>query len=214
MTVYICGDSTAASYAPEDAPVTGWGQKLGQFLPGVRVENRAFAGRSSKSFIAEGRLQRIEKEIAPGDLLMIQFTHNDGSDLVWRHTDPWTSFLNNLSIFVDTALQNRAVPVLVTPICQRNWRNGILEESLGEYPAAVRTLAGTRNVPFIDLYRESRRIVTEAGEEDSKKLYMHVPAGIWPKYINGQTDDTHTRPEGAEAFARAAADEMKKLGLV
>ncbi len=214
MTVYICGDSTAASYTEDNAPVTGWGQMLGKYLPGVRVENRAFAGRSTKSFLADGRLQKIETEIAPGDLLLIQFTHNDGSPLVWRHTDPWTSFLNNLSIFADTALQCGARPVMVTPICQRNWRNGELQESLGEYPEAIRVLARRKNLPLIDLYRESRRIVAALGKEESKKLYMHVPAGIYPRYMNGQQDDTHTQRAGAEAFAAAAAEEMKKAGLV
>ena len=60
MTIYICGDSTAASYKPEQAPIMGWGQALGELLPGVRVENRAMAGRSTKSFLSEGRLQKIE----------------------------------------------------------------------------------------------------------------------------------------------------------
>ena len=115
MTVYICGDSTAASYSPALSPITGWGQALGRFLPSVRVDNRAAAGRSSKSFLAEGRLRAIETAIAPGDLLLVQFTHNDASDLVWRHTDPWTSFTGNLSLFVDTALIHGAVPVLFRP---------------------------------------------------------------------------------------------------
>ena len=96
MTIYVCGDSTAASYKPQDAPIAGWGQLLGEFIPGVRVENRAMGGRSTKSFLSEGRLQKIETEIQPGDLLLIQFSHNDESDLVWRHTDPWTSFYHNL----------------------------------------------------------------------------------------------------------------------
>ncbi len=213
MTIYICGDSTAASYAPSVAPVTGWGQVLHRFLPGIRVENRAFAGRSTKSFISEGRLQRIETEIRPGDLLLVQFTHNDGSDLVWRHTDPWTSFTNNLSVFVDTALQNGAVPVLLTPICLRNWRDGVLESSHGAYPEAIRTLAQVRRVPLIDLYDESRRIVSAAGEEGSRKLFMHLEKGIFPHYINGQADNAHTRLAGAEAFARAAADKLREDGL-
>ena len=71
MTIYICGDSTAASYTPEKAPITGWGQVLGEFLPGVEIINHAFAGRSSKSFLAEGRLQPVEEHIRPGDLLLI-----------------------------------------------------------------------------------------------------------------------------------------------
>ena len=214
MTVYICGDSTAASYTPEQAPITGWGQLLELFLPGTRIENRAMGGRSSKSFISEGRLQKIETELRPSDLLLIQFTHNDGSDLVWRHTDPWTSFYRNLSIFVDTALLYGAKPVLMTPICRRYWREGRLLETHGEYPEVIRTLARQRSIPLIDLYQQSTAYLRALGEEESRKLYMYVEKGIYPAYPDGQTDDTHTQYAGAEAYARMTAAALKELGLV
>ncbi len=214
MTVYICGDSTASSYPETHAPQTGWGQVIGDFLPGIPVENRAMAGRSTKSFLAEGRLQRIETEIQQGDLLLIQFTHNDASELVWRHTDPWTSFRANLEIFVDTALQNLATPVLMTPICIRNWQDGVLHDSHGDYPAVIRLLALQRKVPLIDLYAESFRLVSGMGEEESRKLYMHVQPDIYPDFMEGLEDNAHTQRAGAEAYARIAAETMKKLGLV
>ena len=154
MTIYVCGDSTAAAYAPERAPITGWGQVLEAFIPGVKVDNRATGGRSTKSFLSEGRLVAIEKELQPGDLLLIQFTHNDTSDLVWRHTDPHTSFVANLSIFVDTARIYGAIPVLLTPIPRRYWRNGVLLETHDGYPDAIRYLALMKNVPLIDIYQQ------------------------------------------------------------
>ena len=214
MTIYICGDSTAASYTPEQAPITGWGQVLSEFLPDVRVENRAMAGRSTKSFLSEGRLQKIETEIQPGDLLLIQFTHNDYSDLVWRHTDPWTSFYHNLEIFVDTAIQNGAKPVLLTPICCRNWQNGRLQEAHGEYPEVIRVLAAQRSVPLIDIYARSHQLVEKMGDEESRRLYLHVDRGIYPAYPNGSEDDTHTKRDGALAFAKLVADGLKALDLV
>ena len=214
MTIYVCGDSTAASYEPERAPITGWGQVLGEYLPGVRVENRAMGGRSTKSFLSEGRLQKIETEIQPGDLLLIQFTHNDTSDLVWRHTDPWTSFYHNLEIYVDTAILHQAQPVLMTPICRRYWQGGKLLESHGEYPEVIRVLAAQRNVPLIDIYEKSKQLVRELGDEESKKLYLHVEPGIYPAYPDGSCDDTHTRRAGAEAYARMAADALRDLGIV
>lgn len=214
MTVFICGDSTAASYKPEEAPITGWGQVLFEFLPGLQVENRAMGGRSTKSFLSEGRLQKIETEIQPGDLLLIQFTHNDTSDLVWRHTDPWTSFYHNLDIYVDTALLHGAHPVLMTPICRRYWRDGSLLESHGEYPEAIRVLAGRRNIPFIDIYEKSTALVRELGDEESKKLYLHTEPGVYPAYPNGSADDTHTQRAGAEAYAKMTADALRKSGLI
>lgn len=214
MTMYICGDSTAASYSPQQAPLTGWGQVLGEWIGNMPIENRAMAGRSTKSFLSEGRLQALEGALRPGDLLLIQFTHNDTSDLVWRHTDPWTSFKNNLEIFVDTARLAGAVPVLLTPICRRYWQEGELRPSHGEYPEVIRVVARQRNVPLIDVYEQSRALVQSLGEEQSRALYLHVEPNVYPAYPNGHTDDTHTRRPGAEAFSRIVADGLKALGLV
>ena len=213
MTIYICGDSTAASYGPELAPLTGWGQVLGELLTGVTVENRAIAGRSTKSFLYEGRLQAIEAELRPGDALLIQFTHNDFNPLVWRCAEPWGPFVNNLSIFVDTARQAGATPVLMTPICRRVWEKGELLDSLEPYPDAVRTLAARKNAALIDMYAQSFELVRRLGEEESRGLYMHLEAGKWPHWPDGQTDDTHTQRRGAEAFARLAAEGLRALGL-
>lgn len=214
MTIYVCGDSTAAPYAPERAPITGWGQVLEEYLPGCRVVDAARGGRSTKSFLAEGRLIEIEREIQPGDLMLIQFTHNDTSDLIWRHTDPNTSFVSNLSLYVDTARLHDAMPVLMTPIPRRYWHDGVLLESHGEYPDAIRRLARTKNVPLIEIYHQGMAKIREMGNEESAKLYMHVAPGIYPDYPNGQSDDTHTQRAGAELYARMTADALKKMGLV
>lgn len=214
MKIYICGDSTAATYTPAEAPITGWGQMLCEFVGDIQVENRAMGGRSTKSFLAEGRLQKIETEIQPGDLLLIQFTHNDTSDLVWRHTDPWTSFYHNLEIYVDTAILHGAKPVLLTPICRRYWRDGGLLESHDDYPDAIRMLAAQRNIPLIDMYEKSTALVRSLGDEESRKLYMYVEKGVYPAYPDGNADDTHTQRAGAETYARMVADDLRRYGLI
>ena len=214
MTIYICGDSTAATYPPENAPITGWGQLLGDYLPNVNVINKAVGGRSTKSFLAEGRLTDIERTIQPGDLLLIQFTHNDTSDLVWRHTDPNTSFSANLEIFVDTARLHGAIPVLVTPIPRRYWRDGELLDAHGAYPDVIRRLAKKRNIPLLDVTAESMAKFRQMGEEATYPLYMNVAPGLYPAYPDGSKDDTHTQRAGAEFFARMTADMLKKCGLI
>ena len=214
MTIYICGDSTAATYGPQRAPMTGWGQVLQELLPGVRVVNRAMGGRSTKSFLSEGRLVEIEKEIQAGDLLLIQFTHNDASDLVWRHTDPHTSFVSKLSIFVDTARIHGAIPVLMTPIPRRDWQGGELLDSHGEYPDAIRRLAMMKNAALIEVYDRAMAQLRAMGEEESRRLYMHVEPGVYPDYPNGQQDNTHTRRAGAELYARITADALREWKLV
>ncbi|MBQ8616609.1 MAG: rhamnogalacturonan acetylesterase [Clostridia bacterium] len=214
MTIYICGDSTAASYAPERAPITGWGQVLSEFIPGVTVVNKAMGGRSTKSFLSEGRLVDIEKEIQPGDLLLIQFTHNDTSDLVWRHTDPHTSFVSNLSIFVDTARIHGAIPVLMTPIPRRYWRDGVLIDAHGEYPEAIRRLAVQKGVALLEVCEEGMKALREMGEEATHPLYMNVEPGLYPAYPDGSRDDTHTQRAGAQFYARITAELLKAQKLI
>ena len=214
MRIYICGDSTAASYGEGDTPFVGWGQLIGEYLPGVEIVNRAMAGRSTKTFLAEGRLAKIEAEIAPGDLLLIQFAHNDEGDKPERHTEPWTSFTENLNVFIDTALRHGAKPVLMTPICIRLWRDGVLQPTHGEYLKAIYALAEARRVPLVDLYAYSFRLVSEMGDAASRALYMHLEKGEYPIRPDGCADDTHTRRPGANLYARAAAAQLRALGLV
>lgn len=214
MTIFICGDSTAATYAPERAPITGWGQVLGEFIPGVSIVNKAMGGRSTKSFLADGRLVDIEKAIQPGDLLLIQFTHNDTSDLVWRHTDANTSFAANLEIFVDTARIHGATPVLMTPIPRRYWRNGELVDAHGEYPDAIRRVAMKRGVPLLEVTLEGMKELRGMGEEATRPLYMNVEPGLYPAYPDGSKDDTHTQPAGARFYARITAELLRAQKLI
>ena len=214
MRIYVCGDSTAASYNPEETRMVGWGQLLGDFLPGVTVVNLSMAGRSTKTFLAEGRLEPAG-QADPGDLVLIQFAHNDENEKKpERYTAPWTEFTENLRFFIRFAREHGAVPVLLTPICMRIWQDGKLQPTHGEYPAAMRAVAEETDVPLIDLYTESFRIVEAMGEEGSKALFMHFAPGEDPAYPDGSEDNAHTKRAGAERFAEAAARGLKELGLV
>lgn len=214
MTLYICGDSTAAAYASERAPLTGWGQVLPDMLPGVEIANHAIAGRSTKSFLREGRLAAIEERLLPGDLLLIQFTHNDASDREERHTDPHTTFPENLSVFVGTARRHGAVPVLLTPIPRLWWREGALADAHGEYPPAIRRLAAQENVPVIDVLDEGMKALSALGEEASRRLYMNLEPGAYPAWPDGSEDDAHTCRAGAELFACITCQGLRRLGLI
>ena len=214
MRIYVCGDSTAASYNPEETRMVGWGQLLGDFLPGVTVVNLSMAGRSTKTFLAEGRLEPAG-QADPGDLVLIQFAHNDENEKKpERYTAPWTEFTDNLKYFIRFAREHGAVPVLLTPICMRIWQDGKLQPTHGEYPAAMRAVAEETDVPLIDLYTESFHVVESMGEEGSKALFMHFAPGEDPAYPDGSEDNAHTKRTGAERFAEAAARGLKELGLV
>ena len=214
MRIFVCGDSTAASYNPEETRMVGWGQLLGDFLPGVTVVNLSMAGRSTKTFLAEGRLEPAG-QADPGDLVLIQFAHNDENEKKpERYTAPWTEFTENLRFFIRFAREHGAVPVLLTPICMRIWQDGKLQPTHGEYPVAMRTVAEETDVPLIDLYTESFHSVESMGEEGSKALFMHFAPGEDPAYPDGSEDNAHTKRAGAERFAAAAARGLKDLGLV
>ena len=214
MNIFICGDSTAQTYDPAQTLMVGWGQLLGDSLPGVTVCNHAKAGRSTRSFLNEGRLQELDQRIQPGDLVLIQFAHNDENEKPERHTEPWTSYTDNLSVFVRFARQHSAVPVLLTPICMRIWENGMLQETHGEYREAMQALAQRMEVPLIDAYRDSFRIVAAAGEEGSKAFFMHLAPGEDARYPEGLHDNAHTRRAGAARFAESIARGLIQAGLV
>ncbi len=214
MRIFICGDSTAASYNPAETRMVGWGQLLGDFLPGVTIVNLAMAGRSTRTFLAEGRLQPVG-EAQRGDLVLIQFAHNDENEKKpERYAAPWTDFTENLRYFIRFAREKQAVPVLLTPICMRIWQDGKLQPTQGDYPAAMRAAASELDVPLIDLYTERFRLVASLGEEGSKALFMHFSPGEDPANPEGTQDNAHTRRPGAERFAAAAARGLKALGLI
>ncbi len=206
ITLYICGDSTAATYEPDRLPQAGWGQLLQSHLTGdIKVDNRATCARSSKSFIAEGRLTAIEEALNEGDYIFIQFAHNDHTQLIWRHTLPFTSFMDHLTIYINTARLYGANPVLVTPICQRIFdEKGVFGSSHEEYVKAIKVLGKKLNVPVIDVYTQSMKEVGALGEENSKAYYLHT---------DSLADNTHTSYMGAAAFAKIAARGIKEAGL-
>ena len=202
MRIFICGDSLSASYPPEQAPQTGWGQVLGEFFPNAEILNRAIAGRSTKSFLAEGRLDAVEKELARGDLVLIQFGHNDENPKPERFCEARGGYSDNLRHFVTAVRAHDALPVLLTPICLRAWKDGRLLPSHGDYPAAMRDVAKETGAALIDMYAESFRLTEETGEEGSKRLFLHTET---------KTDDAHTSCEGAQAFAGIIAKKLRDM---
>ena len=175
-TIYIIGDSTVEDNTP---PFRGWGWALPEYVaPGVQVANHAMSGRSSLSFMNEGRFAPVEEGMQPGDLLLIQFGHNDEKDDAERHTDPATTFPKQLSLYCDAAMAKGAQPVLMTPVCRRFFvgADSILYTH-GEYPAAIRRLAAERHIPLLDLKKASRALYLSLGEDKTAELFVRLVPG-------------------------------------
>lgn len=216
ITIYIAGDSTACNYEAVRSPRTGWGQVLGQFFTDqVSVSNEAISGRSSKSFIEEGALDRILSRIKPNDYLLIQFGHNDEkkSDPV-RYTEPNTTFKTYLTQYIQGARSKGAIPVLLTPINRLGFDgNGKVVASHGDYPKAMIELAKAEQVPLIDLTEKTRVLMENLGLEKSISLFLHLKPGESPNYPNGSKDNTHLRVEGAMEVARLVVEGIKENNL-
>ncbi len=214
--IYWAGDSTVQYNSILTYPQTGIGQVFHLFVrPEVRIENHAKNGRSTKSFLDEGRFSVICDRIEEGDFLFIQFGHNDEKKQdPARYTEPAVSFTANLERFVAAARERKAFPVLITPVERRCFGgDGRLQEGEhGDYVAAMKQAAKRWKVPLIDLCAMSRDKLVEAGNEKTKEWYMHLPAGQYVSHPEGLTDNTHLKYEGAVTYAGCIARGLKELG--
>ncbi|SNY64386.1 pectinesterase [Paractinoplanes atraurantiacus] len=207
-TVFVAGDSTAATYATADVPRAGWGQALHVFLrPEMTVENAALSGASSKSFADLGRLDRILAAIGPGDVLLVSFAHNDEkTEDPARYTEPWTTFQDYLRLYLDGARARKARPILVTPVERRRFRaDGTPYLSHGEYPDSMRALAEATRTPLIDLTASSFALWSALGPEATKDHFLWLDPGEEPNYPDGAADNTHFQAHGAIEVARLVA---------
>jgi lysophospholipase L1-like esterase len=207
VVIYLAGDSTMAQKLASRRPETGWGEQLQQYfdMDRARVMNLARNGRSTRTFIEEGRWQEVVDALRPGDFVFIQFGHNDASaDKVDRYTPP-ADYRRNLARFVAEVRAKQANPVLLTPVMRRRFdENGVFYDAHGEYPDLVRAVAAELRVPLIDMHRSSERVLREYGAERSKALFLHIPAGTNANYPQGLEDNTHFSPQGAEIMAGLA----------
>ncbi|WP_406328991.1 rhamnogalacturonan acetylesterase [Streptomyces sp. NBC_00203] len=201
-TLYIAGDSTAAQKYADAAPETGWGMAFPFFLrEGLEVANHAVNGRSSKSFVDEGRLDVILEAIRPGDFLLIQFGHNDEKSAdPTRYTEPWTTYQDYLRQYVDGARARGARPVLATSVERRKFdADGNALPTHGDYPASMRALAEDEHVALLDIQALSLALWQKLGVEETKKYF---------NWTETEQDNTHFNPPGAIAVARLVAAEL------
>ncbi len=214
VVIYTIGDSTMANKTlANNALERGWGQVLGAYFDSryVEVSNHAKNGRSSLSFRNEGLWAPVYDNIKPGDYVLIQFGHNDEKPSPDRHTDPGSTFNDQLRQYVLETREKGGVPVLLTPIVRRKFdENGRLIPTHGDYPQAVRDVAAELGVILIDHNVLSRELVQELGPEASKELFMWVQAGTNPALPQGKEDDTHLRALGAKRIARLVLNEIKE----
>lgn len=235
-TIFIIGDSTAAEKdLSKGSPERGWGMALQCFFDEafIRVDNHAVNGRSSKSFLDEGRWQKVLDKIKPGDYVIIQFGHNDEKPNPARHTEPGSTFDANLAKFITETRQMGGIPVVMNPVVRRNFavkavkndddealRNttfkdgakikegDMLKDTHGLYAVAPRQVADSLHAYFIDATKITHDLEQGLGVEGSKKLHMWYQPGEHPAVPDGKQDNTHYNIYGAHQVAKLFADAL------
>ncbi len=216
ITIYLAGDSTVATYPKSLSPRSGWGQELTHmFDDQIIVSNQAKSGRSSKSFIDEGRLKWILNHIKKGDYLFIQFGHNDEKiEDLNRYTSPSTTYKSYLTQYIDGARKKGAIPILVTPVERMGFsKDGTALKSHGLYPAAMMELGKEKNVPVINLTAKSKNLFQQLGPDKTKNMFLWLNAGDYPNYPNGAMDSVHFQEKGARQIARLVLEGIKEVNL-
>ena len=216
ITIFLAGDSTMASKLPEKRPETGWGEMLQMHFDEkkVKVENHAQNGRSTKTFISEGRWQAIVDKLQKGDIVFVQFGHNDQSKDKGERYAPPEDYRKNLIRFIGDVKAKNASIVLFTPVMRRRFdKDGKFYDTHGEYPDIVRSASAEYKVPLIDMHRSSQVVIEKYGVEGSKKLFLQLAPGENANYPNGIDDNTHFSPLGAEEMAKIVVDALKNTNL-
>jgi lysophospholipase L1-like esterase len=201
VTVFLCGNSTVVDQ--DNEPWCGWGQMLPRFLDDkVCVANYAESGEAANSFASAGRLRKILTKIKPGDYVFVEFGHNDQKQK-GPNDGPWASYTTNLRRYIVDTRAHGGIPVLVTSMHRRNFDDqGKVNNTLGEYPDAVRKLAADENVTLIDLNAMSKVLYEAWGPTESIKAFVHYPANTFPNQPKALADNTHFNSYGGYELAK------------
>ena len=213
VKVLMAGDSTMQDVDHQKNPDWGWGQVFPRYFnEEVEVINLARGGRSTRTFIEEGRWDTLIGQAGEGDYIFIQFGHNDSSEAHPDRYTPPADYKANLVRFVSEAREKGAIPILVTPVMRRNFdENGEFYDVHGVYPSLVKEVAGEMTVTCIDLQEMSKWLIINHGVEGSVRLFMNVAPGEHPCCPEGRKDNTHFSEYGAMKIAGLIVDGLKAV---
>ncbi|MGY5356172.1 rhamnogalacturonan acetylesterase [Wenyingzhuangia sp. IMCC45467] len=212
VTMFLAGDSTVTDQNNE--PWASWGQFItNYFTSDVTVSNYAASGLALVSFEYGNRLEKILEVIKPGDYLFVEFGHNDEKRKGKEH-GAWGSYSDLLREFVTRAKEKGGIPVLVTPTQRRHFNDdGTLEETHGDFPAAMRKVAKELDVYLIDVTKMTTKAYEAWGVEYSKNALVHYPANTFPNQTKALSDNTHFNSFGANEIALCVLKGIKELNL-
>jgi lysophospholipase L1-like esterase len=176
----------------------------------VAIANYAESGLSCTTFLAQLRLDKILTQLKQGDYVIVEFGHNDEKEKK-AGDGAWYSYSRNLKIFVDRVRQAGGHIIFCTPTARRFFKNGRIENTHGEYPEAMKTVARREHVPVIDLTQMSTTFYEALGEEGSKRALVHYPANTFADQPKPLADNTHFNPYGAWEIAKMVVMGLKQM---
>ena len=217
FSIYVVGDSTVQTYKDNVYPQTGWGQVLGYFFDASRVNvlNYAIGGRSSRTFIEEGRLDEVKGKLQKGDFLFVQFGHNDRDySKAARYVEP-SQFSGYIQKYVDAGQAKGANVVLVSPMNLNGSRN-VFSTGSNNYDARgmMQTVAKNNKIPFVDLnmksYNTYNTTYKSMPDYVTRYLYKKLEKGEYPNFPDGVNDGTtHFQEMGSMGHAQMICEELE-----
>lgn len=214
-TIFLAGDSTAQNGDPGH---TGWGKPFAAYIDLSKANwvNAAIGGRSSRTYVSEGRWARIVAALKPGDFVFIQFGHNDGGPATFRGSLPGLgdetqdvvikttgvhetvhTYGYYMRKMIDQTKEKDAIPIVVAVTPRNIWTDGHVERVMGHFNEWAKQLAVEEHVAFIDLTDMAADRYEQMGQDAVKKLFP--------------IDHTHTGPDGAAINAECVLAGIKAL---
>lgn len=223
-TIYIIGDSTVKNGSGKgEGGLWGWGDFLCQRFDTskVSIKNLAIGGRSSRTFITEGRWDKVLSMLKPGDFVIMQFGHNDSSPVndnsrargTLKGTGDQTEEIDNMLTgkheivrtygwymkkYITDTKSKGAIPIVCSPVPRNNWGKGKIMRNSQDYAKWAEESAIDERAFYINLNEIIAQKYDSLGEEQvSSKLFL--------------TDHTHTTEAGAIIGAGAVAEGIRSL---
>ncbi len=222
-TLYIIGDSTVKNGDGKGSnQLQGWGSFIAPFFDTskISIQNHAIGGRSSRTFLTEGRWDKIMADLQPGDFVIMQFGHNDSGPLddtarargtikgvgedstkiynpirkmeEWVHSYGWY-----MRKYANEAKAKGATAIVCSPIPRNDWKDGKVTRSNDSYTKWAKETAETTRAYYIDLNNNLGDAYEKLGQDSTNKFFPQ--------------EHTHTNAAGAKFNANVVVNGMKDL---
>ncbi len=219
FTIHIVGDSTVCTYKDNVYPQTGWGQVIGYFFDAsrVKINNAAIGGRSSRTFIEDGRLNEVAAKLQKGDYLFVQWGHNDRDYSKPARYVPEEDFPGYIQQYVDVGKAKGANVVLISPMTMNTGTRNVFSTGKNNYDARgmMQTVAKNNKIPFVDLNMKSfntyNTTYKDIPDYVTRYLFKTMEPGEYPNYPKGDSDKlTHFKELGSMGHAQMICEELEE----